>query len=301
MTGTVGGSSIAAMCVTLFISLFLPVIGLIVYGVRNKKQGVVGAWFLGAAGFFVTQILIRTPILSALSLSEGFVVFAENNYLVYVLVLALTAALFEVAGRYFSAKVLSKNLTFTKGFAAGLGHGGIEAMFLIGVAYISNLLYVAMINSGTIEVVIAQTEAMGVDATPVYTLVDTLINTPAYMYLLAGYERILTMIGHTAMTLVVFYFMWRKQTLKGIGITVLFHTLLDGVSGIVGGLATPYLGSLISQNVSYVITYVYLTVMAVVSVVVIRKIKMLWPEEIAEAACAKEKDETVAFESGAGE
>lgn len=279
--GTVSGSSVAAMCVTLVISLILPVILLIVYAVKNKKQGVAGAWFLGAAGFFVTQILIRTPILSALSLSEGFMNFATNNYLLYAILLAVTAALFEVAGRYVSAKVFSKNLTFKKGVAAGLGHGGIEAMVFIGMTYISNLLYVAMINNGTIELVIAQTESMGVDVTPIYTLIDTLVNSPAYLYLLAGYERILTMIGHTAMTLLVFYFMWKKQTLKGIGICVLFHSLLDGVTGIISGLATPYLGSVISQNVSYVLIYIYLTAMAVLSVIIIRKIKAAWMTEAA--------------------
>ena len=282
--GTVSIGSIAAMCVTLFISLSLPVIVLIVYALKNRKQGVAGAWFIGAAGFFVTQIVIRVPILSMLSLMPGFMAFAENHYVVYSLMLGLTAALFEVVGRYASAKILSKNLTFTKGFAAGLGHGGIEAIILIGMTYVSNLLYVVMINSGAIEGVIAQTEAMGVDVAPVYALVDTLVNGPAYLYLLAGYERILAMIGHVAMTLVVFYFMSKEETLKGIGICVLYHFVMDSMVGIIGGLATPYLGSVISQNVSYVITYVFLTAMAAVAVWAIRKTKVVWKAELAEIA-----------------
>ena len=282
--GTVSIGSIAAMCVTLFISLILPVIVLIVYALKNRKQGVAGAWFIGAAGFFVTQIVIRVPILSTLSLMPGFMAFAENHYVVYSLMLGLTAALFEVVGRYASAKILSKNLTFTKGFAAGLGHGGIEAIILIGMTYVSNLLYVVMINSGAIEGVIAQTEAMGVDVAPVYALVDTLVNGPAYLYLLAGYERILAMIGHVAMTLVVFYFMSKEETLKGIGICVLYHFVMDSMVGIIGGLATPYLGSVISQNVSYVITYVFLTAMAAVAVWAIRKTKVVWKVELAEIA-----------------
>ena len=282
--GTVSIGSIAAMCVTLFISLSLPVIVLIVYALKNRKQGVAGAWFIGAAGFFVTQIVIRVPILSTLSLMPGFMAFAENHYVVYSLMLGLTAALFEVVGRYASAKILSKNLTFTKGFAAGLGHGGIEAIILIGMTYVSNLLYVVMINSGAIEGVIAQTEAMGVDVAPVYALVDTLVNGPAYLYLLAGYERILAMIGHVAMTLVVFYFMSKEETLKGIGICVLYHFVMDSMVGIIGGLATPYLGSVISQNVSYVITYVFLTAMAAVAVWAIRKTKVVWKAELAEIA-----------------
>ena len=173
---------------------------------------------------------------------------------------------------------MSKNLTFTKGFAAGLGHGGIEAIVLIGMTYVSNLLYVAMINTGAIEGVIAQTEAMGVDVTQVYALVDTLVNSPAYLYLLAGYERILSMVCHVAMTLVVFYFVSKEETLKGIGICVLYHFVMDSMVGIIGGLATPYLGSVISQNASYVITYIFLTAMAVVAVVTMRKIKVAWQE-----------------------
>ena len=286
--GTVSGSSIAAMCVTLVIALVLPVVILIVYAIKNRKQGVVGAWFLGAAGFFVTQMVIRTPILSVLGMSEGFVAFAQNHYLIYAIALAFTAGLFEVAGRYVVAKILSKSLTFKKGFAAGLGHGGIEAMILIGISYISNLIYVGMINSGAINAVIAQTESMGVDATPVYTLVDTLVNTPASMFLLSGYERVLTMLGQAAMSLLVCYFVWEKQDIKGIGICLLLHTLLDGVSAVVSGMSTPYLGAVVSQNVSYVIIYVFLTLMAVLSVYIIIKIKKAWRSEMVEGKEAAE-------------
>ena len=271
--GTVGNATIAAMCVTLSICLFLPVIILLVYALKNKKQGIVKAWFLGAAGFFVTQFVIRMPIISVISLAPGFVSFVENHYLIYVIVLAFTAGLFELAGRYAVAKIMVKELTFKKSIAAGLGHGGIEAMALIGMTYVSNLLYAVMINTGAINGIIVEAEAMGVDVSQVYALVDSLVNTPAPMFLLAGYERILTMISHTAMSLLVCYFVWKKQDVKGLGICLAVHTMLDGISGIVSGLATPYLGSAISQNASYVIIYVYLTIVAIVSIVVIRKIK----------------------------
>lgn len=278
VNAAVGGAAIAAMSFTLMISLFLPVIGLIIYALKNKKQGIVSAWFLGAAGFFITQMVIRTPVLSMLSMSEGFMSFATNHYLLYALLLAFSAGLFEVAGRYAAAKILSKNLTFKRGAAAGLGHGGIEAMLLIGVSYISNILYAGLINSGAINMVIEQTEAMGVDASPIQALADTLVNTPAYLFGLAGYERLLTMLGQTAMSLIVFYFVWKKQDAKGIGICLFIHTLLDGVCVIVSGMATPYLGSLISTEVSYAMVYIYLTAAAVFFAVVIHKIKLAWKE-----------------------
>lgn len=277
ITGTVSNGVIATMCITLFISMVLPVVLLVVYALKNRKQGIAKAWFLGAAGFFLTQMVIRVPLLSTLSMLPGFMAFAENYYLIYALLLAFTAGLFELAGRYAVAKILSKNLTYKQSIAAGLGHGGIEAIVLIGMTYISNLLYVAMINTGAINGVIAQTEAMGVDVSgEVYTLVDTLLHTPAPIYLLAGYERILTMLSHTAMSLLVCYFVWKKQDAKGLIICLVIHTLLDGVSGIISGLATPYMGSVISQNTSYVIIYVFLTAVAIASVIVIRKIKAVF-------------------------
>ena len=61
---------------------------------------------------------------------------------------------------------------------------------------------------------------------------------------------------------------------------MLYHFVMDSMVGIIGGLATPYLGSVVSQNVSYVITYVFLTAMAGVAVVAIIKIKAAWKVEM---------------------
>lgn len=290
MTGMVSGSSMAAMGVTLFISMFLPLIVLLVFALKNKRQGVVGAWLIGAIGFLVPQMMIRLPLLSALSAGEGFASFISNHYLLYALFLGLTAAIFEAAGRFACAKILSNNLTYTRGIASGLGHGGIEAMILIGMTYVSNLLYAVMINSGAIEGMIEETAGMGVDVEAVYALVDTLVNTPGYLYLLAGYERILTMIAHVAMTLVVFYFMWKEETWKGIGICVAYHAVLDTMSGVISGLATPYLGSVISQNVSYVIIYIFLTAMVAAAVVMIFKIKAAWKTDLDKIASGSGKE-----------
>ena len=281
MTGIVNRGSIVTMCITLFISLVLPILLLIFYARKHKGEGVVKAWLLGAAGFYVTQLVIRTTILSLLSMTEEFASFIEQNYLIYAVLLGVTAGLFEVVGRFACAKILSKNeLTFTKAISSGLGHGGIEAMVLLGITYINNLLYAVMINNGTVETVIAEAETAGVDISQINTFIDTLINTPAPMYLLAGYERILSMIAQVGMTLVVFYFMWKKQTAKGIAICVIYHTLLDAGIGIISGLATPYMGSIISQNTSYVIIYIYLTVMAAGAIAFISKVKKEWGEKI---------------------
>lgn len=275
----VSGTAILFMWITLFISLILPVILLIVYAVKNKGQKIVSAWFLGAAGFFVLQMLVRIPVLNILSMQPSFQTFAENNYVVYILLLGFTAGLFEVVGRLVVAKIMAKNLTYERSIAAGLGHGGIEAMLLIGMTYINNLLYAALINSGAFDMVVEQTEAMGVDATALFAAKDALLTTPAYLFGLAGYERLLTIICHTAMSLLVCYFVYKKQTMKGVLIALVIHTILDCVSGLISGLSTPYMGNVITENTGYVLIYGFLTIMAVVSLVIIVKVKKEFKKE----------------------
>lgn len=275
----VGNLTIITVCVTLCISLLLPVAALIVYGVKNKGRGVWSAWLLGAAGFAVMQVAIRLPILSVLSLIPAFVEFSAEHYVLYCFILALTAGLFEVAGRYVVAKLMSKKLTCTRGIAAGMGHGGIEAMLIVGMTYVNNLIYIVMINSGQFDTIVQQTAAMGVDTASLVALKEALVGTNAAIFLLAGYERILTMTFHVALSLLVCYFVSRKKDVLGILICLVCHCAADFVTPLANGLATPYMGNRISTTTAYVIVYIFLTVVAVLSVLLIRRISRKWGNE----------------------
>lgn len=272
----VGISTIIAVCVTLFVSLVLPMMLCVVYAVKNKGKRIWSAWLLGAAGFFVLQIVIRIPILNLLSLNEGFISFATEHYALYCLILAFTAALFEVVGRYVVAKIMSKNLTYERSIAAGLGHGGIEAMLVIGMTYINNLVYIIMINTGSFDGVVEQTAALGVDTSSLVTIKETLVGGGASIFLLAGYERILTMIAHVALSLVVCYFVAKKRDVLGIGICLVCHWMMDFTASLVSGMATEYMGNILSTQAAYAITYIFLTVVAVVAVLASRHIKKSW-------------------------
>lgn len=263
----VGVSTILAVCVTFLISMVLPIVVYIIYGVKNKGKGVWTAWLLGAAGFVIFQVIIRIPILNGLAGLEGFQTFATQNYALYCLILAFTAGLFEVAGRYIVAKIMQKNLTFERGFAAGLGHGGIESIVLIGTMYLNNLIYILMINTGSFDTVIQQTAAAGVDTAALVSVQDALVNSGCGVYLLAGYERILTMIFHTALSLMVCYFVTRKKDALGIILCLICHTIIDFVSPLINGMANGYLGNGLSTTTAYIIIYSFLTVVAVVAVI----------------------------------
>lgn len=265
--------TIIAILVTLCVSVVLPIGVLIWYGVRNKGKGVWTAWLLGAAGFFVMQIIIRLPILNILSLSPDFKLFAENNYVAYCLLLAFTAGLFEVVARYAVAKIMSKNLTFERSIAAGLGHGGIEAILVIGMTYINNIVYVILINTGAFDTVVAQAASTGADVSALAGVKDALINTGSGVFLLAGYERILTMITHVAMTLLVCYFVSKKKSAAGVIICLAIHTVIDFISPVVSGMASDYLGNVITKGTAYAIIYTFLTAVAAGAIALIFVLK----------------------------
>lgn len=259
--------TVATCVITLLVSLVLPMIVLIGFAVKNKKRGIVSAWLLGAAGFFVTQILIRMPILSVLQSQSWFMDFARNNLFFYSFGLAFTAGLFELAGRFAVAKLMEKKLTWKRSLAAGLGHGGIEAMLLIGMTYVNNLIYIALINSGYFDTLIAQTAALGVGVSQLELIRTQLVGTSPALFLLAGFERLLAMTGHAAMSVLVCYGVAHKK----VGICVLLclgiHTLMDLTAGI--SVALP-------QNIAYPVIYALLVVMAAVSVVILKNIHRRW-------------------------
>ena len=264
-------STIIACCVTLLISLILPVLVLICLAVKHRKQGILSAWLLGAAGFFVTQILIRLPILSALQSQSWFLSFAQNHLFAYAFSLAFTAGLFELAGRFAVAKLMRKKLTLRRSLAAGLGHGGIEAMIIVGITYINNLAYIAMINAGTFDTVLAQAAALGVDVSQLELIKQQLLSASPALFLLAGFERILAMTGHVAMSMLVCYGVAHRKISICLLLCLGIHTLMDLTAGI--SLVLP-------QSTAYPIIYAILTLMAVLSLFVIRELSRRWKKEV---------------------
>ena len=268
--------SVVCIIITFIVSLILPLAFLVGYALRHKKQGIWSAWLLGALGFFVPQILIRFPILTALSRTDGFVAFSQTHPLVYGFSLAFTAGLFEVVGRYAVARMLQKNLTYRRALAAGLGHGGIEAMIITGLAYISNLVFVVMLQTGCFEATLAQTTDAGGDVTALLASRDALMNTPWAMFLLAGFERLLAMTCHVAMSMLVCYGVHRGKAAPTI-FALAMHVCMDSVASI-----SLMIGKGLSQATAYTIIYILLTAFTVFAIVILRTIRARWAAEEAQ-------------------
>ena len=263
--------------VTLIISLILPPAVLVVYALRHKKQGIWSAWLLGALGFFLPQILIRLPILTGLSQLSGFAAFAQTHPALYGFGLAFTAGLFELAGRYAVARCLKKNLTCRRALAAGLGHGGIEAILITGLAYLSNVVFLVMLQTGGFEATLARTTATGGDVTPLLTAKDALMNTPWTMFLLAGYERLLAMTCHVAMSMMVCYGVHTNRVLPWTLACLAVHTCMDFIASI-----SLFIGRGLTLAAAYTIIYILLTAVTVLSILILQNIRTRWAAEEAQ-------------------
>jgi uncharacterized membrane protein YhfC len=215
----------------------------------------------------VTQLLIRVPILNILSVQNWFVRFSQNHLFLYAFSLAFTAGLFELAGRLAVAKILHKNLTCKRALAAGLGHGGIEAMILIGMTYINNLLYIFMINSGTFDVLIAQAAGNDLVVAQFQLIQQQLVSASPALFLLGGFERILAMIAHTAMSVLVCYGAAHKKVLSCTLVCLGIHTFIDLTAGI---------SLVLSLTTAYVIIYAILIAVAIFSLYVLKSIRSRW-------------------------
>lgn len=265
-------STIIVCAVAVICCLLLPPIFGMIYARRHTGQKCIGAWILGAAGFFVTQILIRIPILTVLQSQSWFIQFSQNHSFLYAFLLAFTAGLFELAGRFVVARIMN-NQNFHRSLAVGLGHGGIEAMVIAGSAYLTNIAFSILINTGAFDSTVAEVVAAGADPSQLYALRDTLLTASPALYLLGVLERLLAMTCHVAMSMLVCYGVHRGKPLQGALICLGIHTLIDLTAGI-----SLLIGTVLTQTTAYWIIYTILTVAAALSIGIVRNIRGSWPE-----------------------
>lgn len=195
----VNALSIVFMVVSMLICFLLP-IALAVYFYRKHKISLI-AVLLGAIVFLVSQVAIRIPLLAIFGKQQWYIEMAANVY-VLALFLALTAGVFEEVGRYIVMKLLmKKSLSFKNGIAFGIGHGGIEAIIIVGLTLLNYIVISLMINSGLFESTIAATLPPEIAA----QIRSTLIDSPTINFLAGGFERGMTIIIQIAFSVMVLY------------------------------------------------------------------------------------------------
>ena len=203
------------MALTLIISIGLPV-GLAIWVMKKFKPGF---WAVasGMIVFVVMQLGFRIWIIQLFGITDFGQEFIRNNQILYIILLSLSAGLVEEFGRLFAFGVmLKKRREFRHGLAYGIGHGGIEAVLLVGLSYVTNIIFAILINSGALA---SLEEMIGEALQPT---IDTMTGTASVMFLYAGIERIFAVCLHIALSILVLYGV-RKRNVAYTFLAVLLH------------------------------------------------------------------------------
>lgn len=187
----VTAASLASMGVSALSTFVLPIIILVV--ARRRWGCSLWSAAVGALVFVVFALLLEGG-LHALVFTA--IPNLPSKPMLYTIHAALAAGVFEELGRVCGFAVLQASDRRPDGvgraLGAGIGHGGIEAILLVGVATISHLVIsVSVINAGTSEAFLAGLSDAQRDI--VARQFELLINTPAPFYLLSIGERTIAM------------------------------------------------------------------------------------------------------------
>jgi len=210
--------SLLSIIFTTIISIVLP-IGLIVYFVRKYSASLV-YFTVGIMVFIIAQIFIRIPLIEWLSDQFWFSGHIGSNKIATILFLSLTAGVFEEVGRFVAFRfVLLTDREWKNGIAFGIGHGGIEAVTMVGINYLGFIVIALNTNYQWFNNFVAAIPHVG-------TMTNLLIDSSSSIFLLAGIERLFVIIIHIGLSLFVLNGV-RVGRISHLFYAIGFHTILN--------------------------------------------------------------------------
>jgi len=259
----VPSATIYSMLFTALVCFGFPVV--LIIALRKKQRGYFGPVVVGMISFFLFQIVIRIPIMQTILPNLGW--YQNSSLMFKIFFAAITAALFETFGRWFTMKLLMKDRhSYFTGILHGVGHGGIEAIMLIGINYIIYSVFSIQVNEVGATEFLASFTSQGVEvADSMKQLVNVLVEEKSWMFLVSGYERLMTMIIHIGLSLLMMQgFVNKKVPLIAL-ITFVIHFALD-----YGSVA------LHQNGVNLFLVEGYITLFAVALVLYVLKARVLF-------------------------
>ena len=182
-------------------------------------------WGFGALIFTLFQILTRVPATQVAQMLlapqiQGSQTFAYG----WLVVLVVTAGLVEEWGRYVGYRWLmgKEEKTWPKAVMYGLGHGGIESIVLVGglgILGIVNLVALSRLDLATLPVSEEQRRQVAAQ-------IANLASQPAWLPLLASWERLCAMALHVGLSVLVLQ-SFTQGGLRWVWLSVLLHSLVN--------------------------------------------------------------------------
>lgn len=218
--------NIAGMIFSLMVAWGLPtLLAILLY--RRRKADVL-PFFLGCGTFFLFALVLEQLLHMLVIFRLGPVSQAlRDNVLLYALYGGLAAGIFEETGRFLVMHFfMKKNLTRDNALMFGAGHGGMEAVLILGVPSINNLVSSVLLNSGKFVSSLAD----DANAQKVMESLAPLGNLPAWQFFLGGIERIIAIGLHIALSLLIYKAVKERSRRWFFPLAILLHAAVDMVA-----------------------------------------------------------------------
>lgn len=213
--------TLAALIVGGVLSILIPLAALIVLKIKRRSTSLIAA--LIGIGTFIVFALILEQLLHTVMLP-----LVSGNVLSYALYGSLAAGIFEETGRFVANKTLMKNNFSTENAVMmGIGHGGCEAVIVLGINLFTFAACGFMVNDQGIDAVVT-TLAAG-DPEAAKNVTAQLKQVAAYNFgtmALGIYERIVAMVLHVSLSVVVYKSVSAGKTAL-FPLAILLHAAMD--------------------------------------------------------------------------
>ena len=224
MEYTVSTLSIVFMMVAALAGIAIPV-GLYLYFRKRHGADRMPFW-IGCIIFPVFALGLEQ--LAYLAMKHwGFWLNVQSNIFAYGAFAGMMAGLFEETGRYFGFAVLlrKKRGKDINGLMYGAGHGGIEAVLVMSLAMVSNLVFAFSVNAGTADPSMASIAAQLAGIAPVTFLVSIV-------------ERIGAVALHISLSVLVWFAVKNKKRFWLFPLAIVLHALVDAVAVVMSRFVT---------------------------------------------------------------
>lgn len=230
----VSQSAIAVMILVALFTVVLP-LGLGLW-FRRRTGGRWRFFLLGAVIFPLFALVLEGSVNRAVLLGSSLGGVLTGNIWLYALYGGLMAGIFEECGRY-AAFRLGRRWSRGPGDALmyGAGHGGIEAVLLVGMTMVNNILLSLAMNRGGLEAVEQLTGPIPESG---QAALAALTVTPAGTYLWSGFERVTAVALHIALSVLVYIAVTRRGKWYWFPAAIGIHALVD-MAAVVTGASCP--------------------------------------------------------------
>ena len=233
--GTVSTTSLLFMLLTAVLGIALPLITAIIW--CKKKHEPFTTVLIGAATFLLFAIVIEKPLQAlVISLDSPVSQFVNARPVLWGIIVGLFPGVFEETGRFVAFKtVLRKRKQRETGLSHGIGHGGFEALFILGITYIEYFVFAIMLNQGTfVELMV---EPIKDTLTPdvvnqITGIVEQVTTFSAATMGVALVDRLIAVLYHIGASIMVFYAVKDKKKWWLYPLSILIHTVIDGLLGL---------------------------------------------------------------------